>query len=221
MTPDELRTAQNAVMRPPVALALATLRQLPAEGAVDPTVLARIVALLFPRVVAARTQSVEVARAYYASLSPRGTAPDVQVGEYTPSMLSQTFDLFAAIRDGERLTNPTMGAAAVGRHIDQAGREYVAKASSADDIRYARYDPYGETCGFCRLLIGRGAVYLSESTGAFQSHPLCTCVAVPVWDESDWPGKEQADAADALYRKVTVGKSGKEAIRAFRQAVEG
>lgn len=221
MTPDQFRTAQNEVMRGPVALALVLLRDLPA-AAITPEALARLVALLYPRVVTGRAQSVEIARAYYGSMSPRAVAPDVDLDEYLPAMLARTVQRFGGVTDERRTTNPVHGAAAVGRHIDQAGREYVAKASSADGVRFARYDPFGETCAFCRLLISRGPVYLSETTGAFQSHPLCTCVPVPVHDaRAGWPGREQYEEADALYRAATVGTSGRESIRAFRRAVEG
>ena len=36
-------------------------------------------------------------------------------------------------------------------------------------------------CGFCRMLIGRGAVY-SEATADFASHDNCRCQAVPAFD---------------------------------------
>jgi hypothetical protein len=223
VTPDELRVAQNEVMRPPVAATLVVLRQLPA-GPLAPGVWAKLVAALFPGVVTARRQSVALARTYYASQNPKGTAPRVPEDVYAPAMLSKTLERFA--RPGLELpeTAPKAavhGAAAVGRHVDQAGREFVAKASSADDIRFARYDPYGETCAFCKLLISRGPVYLSQTSGAFQSHPQCTCVAVPVFDEGDWPGREQYLEAEQQYVETTAGLSGKEAIAAFRRAVEG
>lgn len=223
MTPDEFRVAQNEVMRPTVGASLAVLRTLPG-GPVDPSVWARLVALLYPPVLAGRRESVTLARRYYASLNPAGTAPRAPEDVYAPAMLAKTLKRYALAEDEDLELAPrgdVLGAAAVGRHIDQAGREYVAKAASADGVRYGRYDPMGETCGFCRLLISRGAVYLSEQTGAFQSHPMCTCVAVPVFDPLDWPGKDQADAAEALYIETTAGLSGKAAIRAFRQAVEG
>lgn len=223
MTPDQLRVEQNQIMRPSVAASLVILRELPVAP-LSPAAWLRVIAALFPLVLAGRRASVDLSRRYYASQSPAGSAPDVPDTEYVPAMLSATLERFA--RSG--LENPetapraaVSGAAAVGRHVDQAGREYVAKASSADDIRYARYDPFGETCAFCRLLISRGPVYLSEASGAFQSHPQCTCVAVPVWDEDDWPGRDQYLEAERLYVESTVGKSGKEAIKAFRAAVEG
>lgn len=35
-------------------------------------------------------------------------------------------------------------------------------------------------CGFCQMLIGRGAVY-KEATAQFKSHDHCGCIGVPVW----------------------------------------
>lgn len=41
-------------------------------------------------------------------------------------------------------------------------------------------------CAFCRMLIGRGAVY-SEATADFASHDHCHCSAVPAWDGQPLP----------------------------------
>lgn len=38
----------------------------------------------------------------------------------------------------------------------------------------------GDSCSFCRLLLGRGAVY-RESTADFQAHDRCGCTAAPEW----------------------------------------
>jgi hypothetical protein len=35
-------------------------------------------------------------------------------------------------------------------------------------------------CDFCRMLIGRGAVY-SEATADFEAHDHCNCAAAPAW----------------------------------------
>lgn len=42
----------------------------------------------------------------------------------------------------------------------------------------------GRTCSFCRLLIGRGAVY-SDRTAKFGSHDHCNCIAAPVFESVD------------------------------------
>lgn len=38
----------------------------------------------------------------------------------------------------------------------------------------------GDNCGFCRMLIGRGAVY-TDATVTFRSHDWCNCAASPTW----------------------------------------
>lgn len=223
MTPDELREQQNRITAPVVAVVLSLIRKLPV-AVLTAEQWAALVALLLPVVFQSREKSLALAMSYFASLHPEGQAPDVDMPDYTPRMLAKTLDTFVAGRVESPDTHElaaVQGAAAVGRHVEQAGREYVALAAGASGARFARYDPYGETCAFCMLLISRGPVYLSETTGAFQSHPGCTCVAVPVFDEADWPGREQFERAEALYVESTAGTSGKESIRAFRRAVEG
>lgn len=39
----------------------------------------------------------------------------------------------------------------------------------------------GDNCGFCNMLIGRGAVY-KEATVTFKSHDHCNCIAGPAFD---------------------------------------
>lgn len=40
----------------------------------------------------------------------------------------------------------------------------------------------GENCGFCNMLIDRGAVYHGDSV-TFRAHDHCNCVASPTWDD--------------------------------------
>lgn len=219
-----MRTAQDRINRPIAAIALALLRRLPAEPVPESAWL-NLIALLFAPVVRAREQSTTLARGFYLSQSPLDRAPDPEPRPYNAPMLAKTLTTFARplLEDPETHDKgAAQGTAALVRHIEQANREYIVQASDVDNVRFARVDPYGETCAFCRLLISRGPVYLSQVSGAFQSHPHCTCVAVPVWDpSSDWPGREQYEAAEQQWIEATAGKSGRDAIRAFRQAVEG
>lgn len=64
------------------------------------------------------------------------------------------------------------------RIIANSDRLTVQQSSIAD--RRARGWARGGTgnCDFCRMLIGRGAVY-TEATADFESHDHCGCVAVP------------------------------------------
>lgn len=40
----------------------------------------------------------------------------------------------------------------------------------------------GDNCGFCRMLIDRGAVY-TDDTATFRSHDHCNCAASPAYDD--------------------------------------
>lgn len=63
----------------------------------------------------------------------------------------------------------------------------------------------GDNCGFCRMLIDRGAVYTDKSV-TFRSHDHCNCAASPSWDKnvvkvSPEPYKQsQRNRSDATKR---------------------
>lgn len=59
---------------------------------------------------------------------------------------------------------------------------YTIIGSTQADPRSGRWQRVGTgRCDFCRMLIGRGAVYRSDATASFDSHDHCGCSAVPVW----------------------------------------
>jgi hypothetical protein len=117
-----------------------------------------------------------------------------------------------------------------------------------DVIGWARVEGGGESCAFCTMLISRGPVY-KESTNAgldvsdeveaveiFKQaedtgdnsllnelmtrwHPNCDCSVVPVFDRASWPGKEQFENAERLWRDSTKGFKGKDALNALRRAI--
>lgn len=121
-------------------------------------------------------------------------------------------------------------------------------AADLDDARYrvgwARVATGRETCGFCMMLVSRGPVYLSAQSAGLNAsdtkadqllersdtasldalmtrwHPGCDCRVVPVYDAEDWVGRAAYQRAEALWRKVTKGYSGRDALNAFRRAVE-
>ena len=59
----------------------------------------------------------------------------------------------------------------------------------------------GGACRFCRMLASRGAVYRSESTGRFASHPGCHCAARPVWSDSVGPEADVVQHVASKRRK--------------------
>lgn len=71
----------------------------------------------------------------------------------------------------------------VGKYVLAASRETIATSTARDPWAsgWKRVTRSG-SCGFCRMLAGRGGVY-KESTAHFASHGDCNCAAVPSWDE--------------------------------------
>lgn len=86
-------------------------------------------------------------------------------------------------------------------------------------------------CAFCRMLAGRGPVYMSKKSATvgpvwsekrqrFQAHGHCGCSAEPVFShEQPWPGRAQEFHDE--WHEVTGGRSGADARLAYRQHVEG
>ena len=70
----------------------------------------------------------------------------------------------------------------VQRIIANAHRETVMRSTFADPRAegWARFARGAETCGFCFLLVSRGAVY-TEKTATFGAHDSCDCGAGPIW----------------------------------------
>lgn len=63
-----------------------------------------------------------------------------------------------------------------------------ARRDKAKGVRFARVTSGRNTCAFCLMLAGRGAVYWSrESAGAFNEwHRHCTCKVVPSYSGDKW-----------------------------------
>ena len=140
-------------------------------------------------------------------------------------------------------TAATTGAAAVVRHVEMAGREGVVATSRADEkaLGWARVGTGRENCAFCTMLISRGPVYKSAREAGVRAddraamaaahagsmlalmsqwHDGCDCVAVPVFDDESWAGREQYLEAEELWRVSTRGASGMGMLRALRRALD-
>lgn len=106
------------------------------------------------------------------------------------------------------------------RLVMNSGRDTIVESVDADPraLGWARVtDP--APCAFCRMLASRGPVYRGEG-GGFKAHNHCGCTAEPVFHtDAEWPGRarEWRDQWD----QTTAGLSGRDARKAFRQAVEG
>lgn len=83
------------------------------------------------------------------------------------------------------------------RRVIQYGRSTVTRAAVEDrgaDGWMRQGD--GDSCDFCRMLIGRGAVY-GEASVRFASHDHCGCVAVPKFKGHPKPVLLRADGTRA------------------------
>ena len=67
------------------------------------------------------------------------------------------------------------------RRIANFSRLTVSASSIADPSARGWKRVGAGQCDFCRLLIGRGAVY-TEATADFPSHDHCNCSPAPEWD---------------------------------------
>jgi len=127
-----------------------------------------------------------------------------------------------AARTGRDVTRATRiaeasSAAAAGRHVLSGGRDTVIRAVRTDRraLGWARATS-GDPCAFCALLAGRGPVFGSEDSAAFQAHDRCSCTAEPVYSrDAPFPGQPHAD----LYREAAKGAE--DPLNAFRRAYEG
>jgi hypothetical protein len=97
-------------------------------------------------------------------------------------------------------------------------------ADYPDVVGWARVATGRETCSWCLMLVSRGPVYrFAENAGAKltdsevralgaaakipmdQWHPGCDCTVVPVFDKTNWPGKQAADKALAQWKQASRG----------------
>lgn len=69
------------------------------------------------------------------------------------------------------------------RVVRDRSREYVRQTALTDD-RLGGWQRVGtgDTCAFCRMLVGRGAVY-SEASVRFASHTNCNCEVQPSYSD--------------------------------------
>jgi hypothetical protein len=77
-------------------------------------------------------------------------------------------------------TMPALVFGGVQRRLANAARGTVMGSAIADPKARGWKRVGNPRCGFCRMLISRGAVY-SEATVHFDAHDSCNCAAAPEW----------------------------------------
>lgn len=94
-------------------------------------------------------------------------------------------------------------------------------------IAWARVSKTGSPCGFCAMLISRGAVYRSkksaERTGdGDKFHTNCNCYAEPIFTEAQYDTDARFDLNRDLqkeWRRVTQGYGGDAALAVWREYI--
>ena len=99
------------------------------------------------------------------------------------------------------------------------GRETITETTRVDGLvtGWQRITS-GSPCAFCAMLASRGPVY-RESTVGFSAHDHCSCTPEPYHHGSEWPTANQQFRD--LWNETTRGHGGRDAVNAFRAAIEG
>lgn len=203
-----------------------------------------ILASIYPSVERARKESAELARRFY----------DDQRQEHWPSrdrhdtyLANYKFEWFVeAMQPAKaKMLQPGAGESAVSeatlravKEVENGGRRTLIQAVETERyaVGWARVATGRETCGFCMMLVSRGAVFTSaedagldlDDTSAIQLlkkvdagdedaqaeldelmnrwHIGCDCKVVPVFDRKNWPGREEYLRAKALWKEFVKDK---------------
>ncbi|WP_051432596.1 hypothetical protein [Promicromonospora kroppenstedtii] len=86
-------------------------------------------------------------------------------------------------------------------------------ASDPESVGWRRVGN-GDSCAFCRMLIGRGNVY-SADTARFASHDHCDCIAEP-----SWGGGEPASVIQYMASKRNPTKADRARVREFLRGLD-
>ena len=193
-------------------------------------------AALMLLITQARTQSSSLARAYYLNFRNaegiRGPVPvdppPLPIWEQAAHRsLTVTGPVAAkqAIASGRPQAEAREIAlvrlsGSVGRLVLNGGRDTITGMVSAEPqrvgwIRVTSASP----CAFCAMFATRGPIY-KETTVGFQAHDHCACTAEPIVrnERSAWPARNRELLG--VWNETTRGLGGREAILAFRAAIE-
>lgn len=160
-----------------------------------------------------RDSSPDVRRLYTATV-PDEIVPAAQVEASTRWALG---DLWTAQDDLALAAETALAklSGAVNRLTLIPARDTVRANALADpeSIGWRRVGQ-GETCAFCRMLIGRGNVY-SADTARFASHDHCDCIAEPAWGQG-----EPATVDQYIASKRNPTKADRARVRAFIRGLD-
>jgi hypothetical protein len=217
VTPEEYRREQRGIVARVLQLLLPLLGLLPARP--DDQQWRVLVEAAYPAVVRGRTEAWMLAERFYRAQRQAQGAPEGPVEfprrNYPPAALDKALTRTVRVRlreldEGQAVPELVRqeAAATAARHVSDAGREAVVDAARHDPeaLGYARVATGASTCAFCLMLVSRGPVYKSVSAALLRDgsgepyHDRCDCLAVPVFDREDWPGRAEYEAAEQLWR---------------------
>lgn len=227
----EYRRTQDTITRRVVAAAVATLRAL-AGRPLAPAQWRLLLDALFPMITQGRHTSHGLAVEFYTT--QRAThlgQTDAKPPEIDPPAYDRpALDTLLTRTARPRLADPdtarvgiTTTAAAVARHVEQAGRDTLITATARDAVAvgWARVPTGERTCAFCWMLASRGLDYATEQSAGGKNdwHDGCNCSVVPVFDRDTWDGRDTFLTAQQRWNDTTDGYSGLDALNAFRRSL--
>lgn len=192
---------------------------------VTETDVVRVATDVFPQVREDRVSAAALGTALYMSQRVEflGEEADLEAPVEDYGVRNLVTGLSAFMRPGEEFTADVEAASLVSRHVKTAARRQVVGLSLVDRdvLGWARTSGGTTSCSFCLMLIGRGPVYRSrQSAGDMKRfHNRCDCVVVPVFDRGSFPGRDEWLHAESMWSQSTRGKSGRDALKAFRDRV--
>lgn len=121
-------------------------------------------------------------------------------------------------------------AGAAARHVQNGARSTIDRNVLRDTkaLGWVRVTD-GDPCAFCAMLASRGPVYkddsfdesdsMFEGPGRYKVHDSCGCGFKPVYRRGE-PLLDSAKIYSDIWASSTAGKSGRDAVNAFRKAFE-
>ena len=142
----------------------------------------------------------------------------------SPTLSASEMD---AIREAAHQEAGARQAAAAERLVLDGGRGALWTYANQDQrvLGYARVSATGTPCGWCAMLISRGAVYRSKASATYSDgdkyHDNCHCFAEPIFTAQQYESEKFAlnRKYQAEWPAVTKGFGGKDAVSLWRKYI--
>lgn len=101
------------------------------------------------------------------------------------------------------------------KRIANSARNVVISSSYADPSARGWMRTGAGECGFCAMLVSRGAVYTREDTADFAPHDHCNCGVAPAWDSSQIKAVRSEYVPSAKRRSDAQRETDNDRVRAW------